>query len=867
MRALIRIFLAGSIFLPGLAFSAEEWQSKSYSGGDQVCLDGNLYEAKWWAGSSDKPSPDAPTSVADPNWGQEAWLLIELNAVECGGEDTTVNTAPIVVLAPKITVQTPTAVTLDASGSYDEQSDALTYQWTQIQGLTLPIANAGQAKATIDLPSLSEDTSFIFEVAVSDGTSTASRSIIINARASVADNHAPVANAGADFTIQLPQQNISLNASASTDPDGDNLTYHWTQISGPQVLLHNSMTALPYFSVVSLETEAQYIFEVKVSDGVETAADRVTVTLKPEALGGDSAYQYDIGQINTKNALEENTVFIVQINNPSDSLDFECSIPAGWLLNYQWPYQLGKCVNGMTDTVKIGEKRADTNLIAPLQSSYRNRIWAKDASTQFDYRIKQETNQQGETVEYQNNRLIRIKLDKTQTKPARSSQVLLSDILELNKPAKVDLSNISITDNTLTNNTPYTLNKLNLALNNNVFKVTLEPSLPAYSKANIATEWTGATVINSESISNSVINYQAQRIHAQTSNSRYLNDVERSNSEKAQIYDRFMMNSPESLNKVTEHLKLICNDNSTCKNYGDTAENYAIDTYFAKSVSAVNTDLWIDNDVWGLATASALSFIATSMSENSHVIWMHPTLMGYMATGTYSKQIEGWQALIHEYYHNHGFGHADGWPSANGIDDLFGKKVVDDYLVNIGTRYIPSDIVTMGRYDKTSDQYIFELYSDNFDVEQLSLRLLSTDDLRIEVTQNNTNQIKLKFLDTPVAGVYLSFFTDKSPQMSTVALDFTVEINTKLALGKFNENIAGLLSEYDIIYVSTADGAWAGEFYLPSDNVQKGKIVSFTHKATFSSSIYHDGLREVITTGEDRAYEFNGTHWEVIDEE
>ncbi|WP_299948267.1 hypothetical protein [uncultured Microbulbifer sp.] len=863
MKYLIPSCLVGLTLLPGIAFSAEQWQSKSYSGGDQVCLDGNLYKAKWWASASKKPSPGAPTSAAAANWGQEPWLLLELNAAQCGG-DTTTNTAPVVVLDSQKIVQSPAVVTLDASGSYDEQSDGLTYQWSQTQGSKLPLSNATQAKAIVELPVLSEDTAFLFEVAVSDGVFTSTKIITIHAKASEADNQAPIADAGGDFTVQLPQQTIELNASASSDVNGDSLTYQWVQISGPQVVLHNDKTMLSYFSAPTLKVDTEYTFEVRVSDGAETVSDRVVVTVKSEVMGGNSVYQYKIGQINTADTLEEDTVFAVEVKNSTNLLVFECSIPTSWLRNYQWPYQLGQCVNEVTDIVKIGEKNAGTKEIILLQSSYRNHIWAKETGTEFSYHIKQSDTGQVETVEYRENRVIEVDLYKTEAEQIQNEPLNLNRIAEINKPDKVDLTHITIAGDTLTNNTPYVLNELKLLLNNTVVKVTLEPSLPAYSQASIATEWRGAEVVNGETISNSIINYKAQRVHDQTANSRYANNIDRSNAEKAQIYDRFMMNSPETLQEVTEHLKTICDDNTVCKNYGDTVENYAVDTYFAKSVSALNTDLWIDNDVWGLGTLPALSFFATAMSENRHVVWMHPALMGYMATGTYTKQIEGWQALIHEYYHNHGFGHEGGWASANGIDDLFGKKVVDDYLINIGTQYISSDIAVTESYDKNNDEYIFDIYGDNTDADGLSLRLLSTADLHVEVTQNNTNQIRVKFLETPMAGVYVSFFTDDSRQMATVAFDFTVEVNTKLALGKFNENIAGLLSEYDIVYVSTADGAWAGEFSLPSGNIRKGKLINFNHKATYSSSIYHDGLREMIKKGEERTYEFNGAHWEAI---
>lgn len=55
----------------------------------------------------------------------------------------------------------------------------------------------------------------------------------------VPPNHIPVANAGPDLQVTVDEQ-LQLNGSASTDPDGNRLSYHWTLLQKP----NNSNAAL-----------------------------------------------------------------------------------------------------------------------------------------------------------------------------------------------------------------------------------------------------------------------------------------------------------------------------------------------------------------------------------------------------------------------------------------------------------------------------------------------------------------------------------------------------------------------------------------------------------------------------------------------
>ncbi|HEX8003698.1 MAG TPA: Ig-like domain-containing protein [Mycobacteriales bacterium] len=86
-------------------------------------------------------------------------------------------------------------------------------------------------------------------------------------------NAAPVADAGSDAST-LPPALVHLDGTGSSDPDGDPLTYAWTQVGGPAVTLLGAATATPSFSLTQPGT---YLFSLTVSDGSLTSTDTVTV--------------------------------------------------------------------------------------------------------------------------------------------------------------------------------------------------------------------------------------------------------------------------------------------------------------------------------------------------------------------------------------------------------------------------------------------------------------------------------------------------------------------------------------------------------------------------------------------------------------
>jgi len=322
--------------------------------GTKVMLDGGAsYDADggdlkyYWSQVSgptvtlNNPATTTPTFGA-PEGLVNTTVVFELTVSD--GENFTTDTVTITIQADDDaptanagvdqTVDEGDVVTLTGAASSDPEGQGLTYSWTQVAGPTVTLSDATAAQPTFTAPEGVTNTNVQFELTVNDGTNTSSVdtvTITVNA-----DNDAPTSNAGPDQTVDEGDV-VTLSGTASSDPEGQSLTYTWVQTSGPTVTLSDANAAQPTFTAPEGLNTTLVEFELSVSDGTNTSSvDTVTITIN----GDNDAPTADAG---TDQLVQEGDVVTL---NGKASVD-----PEGQWLTYNWVQTGGPTVTLSDPTV------------------------------------------------------------------------------------------------------------------------------------------------------------------------------------------------------------------------------------------------------------------------------------------------------------------------------------------------------------------------------------------------------------------------------------------------------------------------------------------------------------------------------------
>ncbi len=235
------------------------------------------------------PQPRFLAPVVDPSVPPPIRLIFELIVSDGRAESDpdrvtiTVNRRPIAEAGPDQRVDEGATVTLDGTASRDPDGDRLTFRWRQVSGPPVALSDATSPRpqfiAPVVAPTVPPPVTLTFELVVSDGRLTSAPDLV-----TITVNRRPIANAGPDQTVPDGTL-VTLDGTRSFDPDGDGITFRWTQTAGPAVTLVGATTPRPSFTAPNLAvTEAASVrltFSLVVSDGrLSSVPDTVDVVVQ-----------------------------------------------------------------------------------------------------------------------------------------------------------------------------------------------------------------------------------------------------------------------------------------------------------------------------------------------------------------------------------------------------------------------------------------------------------------------------------------------------------------------------------------------------------------------------------------------------------
>ncbi|MDZ7644677.1 MAG: PKD domain-containing protein [Woeseiaceae bacterium] len=205
-------------------------------------------------------------------------LLVSLAALLSGcpwdDDDPPTNYPPAAWAGPDQTVEIGDTVQLDGTGSTDLNGNTLSYRWSFV---SRPAGSAATlSDPTSPMPTFDVDIGgdYVVELVVNDGQVDGAADTV---RISVS-NSRPVANAGPDQTVATGAL-AQLDGSASSDVDGDPLSYAWTMVdrpAGSNATLDNDSIAAPVFVV---DRPGDYDVQLIVSDSrLESEPDVVVIS-------------------------------------------------------------------------------------------------------------------------------------------------------------------------------------------------------------------------------------------------------------------------------------------------------------------------------------------------------------------------------------------------------------------------------------------------------------------------------------------------------------------------------------------------------------------------------------------------------------
>jgi hypothetical protein len=203
------------------------------------------------------------------------------------------NQSPVANAGTNQTITLPVnTVSLNGTSSFDPDGTITTYSWKQISGPSNAVITGENTSAPTATQLIVGQ--YVFQLTVTDNNGASSiDQVTITVIASVIKvNIPPIANAGVNDTVRLPNSSYVLDASGSVDPDGTISSYQWQQIGGPNTVTSSAMNNAQV--TISDLQAGVYEFEVTVTDnsGATSSATMKLTVVDGTAGHGDQFIVY-----------------------------------------------------------------------------------------------------------------------------------------------------------------------------------------------------------------------------------------------------------------------------------------------------------------------------------------------------------------------------------------------------------------------------------------------------------------------------------------------------------------------------------------------------------------------------------------------
>jgi len=247
--------------------------------------------------------------------------------------------APIAIAGGNKNVTVNTKASLDGGNSIDPNCDELYFNWLLAE--SPENSSASLSDAQTQTPSFMPDVAgdYHVELVVNDGKTDSAKDVVI-ITASVVENIPPSADPGVDRQVTSSNE-VILDASNSTDSDGDITEYSWT-CTNCSVELNNPDTDLATFIAPVVNISTVYNFELLVMDNDgATAINNVEITINP----------INIAPVAIAKASRKNITLDITID-----LDASASSDPNFdVLNYEWSVitSPSESIANVTDSIEI----------------------------------------------------------------------------------------------------------------------------------------------------------------------------------------------------------------------------------------------------------------------------------------------------------------------------------------------------------------------------------------------------------------------------------------------------------------------------------------------------------------------------------